>query len=596
MLAARWYRPGDHEEAPSRGFPAWFDRQYGKVEEVYRRLLGAALRRRGWVVAAGFGSLALMGLLSWQVIGFDFTPSIDRGEVNAQMELPPGASLEATDALMKQVEAAAATIPDVEQARMFASVGEIIGGFGSLPDRGAQFGQLRLMLREKQSFLERMLHPLGQPDRRSRSDEEVAADLRKRLSTIPGGDRVAVAAARGLTSNLAPVTLSLFGNDVAALQAASDELIRRMSKLPELRNVDSTMRRGQPELRVVVDRERMADSLATPAELAGVVRTAVAGNTDLTYRDGGTAYPIRLRVQRTDEEGRTLNAEDLSDLLVARRGPSSVYVGDIADVKMGAGPTKILRSHRVRRAVISAHVVEGVSLGAAQTSVDAVLAGMELGSVRAQWEGDVDDMKESAGLMAGAIILAIILSYMLMAALFNNMLQPLTIMASVPMALVGGLCGLVVTGMTMNIVAMIGIVMLIGLVSKNAILLVDYTNTLRAQGHSRNEALQAAGPVRLRPILMTTIATVCGMLPVAMQIGRASEMRSPMAVVVIGGLLLSTLLTLLVIPVMYTFFDDFGGALLRVWGRISPQGSANSASKSPASVPLGGKTDSAGAE
>ena len=203
-------------------------------------------------------------------------------------------------------------------------------------------------------------------------------------------------------------------------------------------------------------------------------------------------------------------------------------------------------------------------------------------------------MKESAGLMAGALILAIILSYMLMAALFNDALQPLTIMTSVPMALVGGLLGLIATRLTMNIVSMVGIVMLVGLVSKNAILLVDYTNTLRAGGLSRNEALQRAGPVRLRPILMTTIATVCGMFPVALQIGRASEMRSPMAVVVIGGLLLSTLLTLLVIPVMYTFFDDFGGALIRVWRRVnSREGEPEAAS---VSLPVGEPAKGAGAE
>src|SRR5262249_7299688 len=162
-----------------------------------------------------------------------------------------------------------------------------------------------------------------------------------------------------------------------------------------------------------------------------------------------------------------------------------VYVGDVASISLGAGPTKILRSARVRRVILSAHVREGVSLGAARQAVNAALAGVDFRGIQHKWEGDVDDMDESATLMAGALILAVLLSYMLMAAVFNNLLHPLTIMVSVPMALVGGLLGLIYTGTTMNIVSMIGIVMLVGLVSKNAILLVDYTNTLRQRGLAR---------------------------------------------------------------------------------------------------------------
>jgi HAE1 family hydrophobic/amphiphilic exporter-1 len=179
-------------------------------------------------------------------------------------------------------------------------------------------------------------------------------------------------------------------------------------------------------------------------------------------------------------------------------------------------------------------------------------------------------MEESSVMMASALILAIALSYLLLAAVFNSLVIPLAIMVSVPMALVGGLLGLIYTNTSMNIISMIGIVMLVGLVSKNAILLVDFTNTLRQKGLTREAALESAGPVRLRPILMTTFSTVLGMTPVALQIGRASEMRSPMAIVVIGGLILSTLLTLLVIPVMYTYFDDLSQAILRGWSRVSP--------------------------
>ncbi len=570
MLAARCYRRGEALHEPTRGFPAWFNARYRRLEEAYREALAWSLRHRSIVVASGFGSLLLVGFLSWQVLGFDFTPSVDRGQVSVQIELPPGASLQATDRLMAKIEAEAAKIPEVDPERMLASVGEIIGGFGSLPDRGPQFGQLTLMLIEKQGFLDRLLHPLGQEGRRKRSDEQVASDLRKRLEAVPGAERAMVFAVRGLTAALAPIQIGLYGNDVKTLERVAEETRRAMERLPQLQNVDSSMRRGRPELQLKLDRARAEEMLVTPAELAGAMRTAIAGNTDLTYREGEQTFPIRLRVAQHGPASPTTGPEGLRNLVVTHRGSMPVYVGDIADIRMGAGPTKILRSQRTRRVILSANVREGVPLGAARQAVDDAVAGVPMSNVEMQWEGDVDDMEESAGLMTGALLLAMALSYMLMAAVFNSLLHPLTIMMSVPMALVGGLLGLIYTGTTMNIVAMIGIVMLVGLVSKNAILLVDYTNTLRERGLRREEAIQEAGPVRLRPILMTTISTVIAMLPVAMQIGRASEMRSPMAIVVIGGLLLSTLLTLLVIPVMYTYLDDVAGAMVRAWKRIFP--------------------------
>lgn len=570
MLAARWYRGREGIDPPERGFARWFDARYARVESLYRRVLAAALRHRAAVALSGFGALVLVGFVAWRALGFDFAPSVDRGQVGVQIELHPGASLQATNELMARVEAEAVKIPEVDADRMLASVGEVIGGFGSLPDRGQQLGQLTLVLKDKQGFVDRVLHPLGQAGKRTRTDEDVARDLRARLRRVPGSERVTVSAIRGVTASLAPIQIGLYGKDLDELERVSNEIRDRIAKLPLLRNVDNSLRRGQPEIQVVLDRQRADDLMVTPAELTGVMRTAIAGNTDLRYRERGFTYPIRLRIARAGPEGPRTSPEALRNLLVARRGPADVLVGDVADVRLGAGPTKILRSDRLRKATVSADVREGVSLSAAERAVEAAVADVKLGNVERRWGGEVQDMKKSGMLMAGALLLAIALSYMLMAALFNSLIYPLTIMTSVPMALVGGLLGLIYAGMTMNIVSMIGIVMLVGLVSKNAILLVDYTNTLRARGLRRDAALQEAGPVRLRPILMTTIATVIGMTPVALQIGRASEMRAPMAVVVIGGLILSTLLTLVVIPVMYTYYDDAAERIQEAWARAFP--------------------------
>ena len=188
--------------------------------------------------------------------------------------------------------------------------------------------------------------------------------------------------------------------------------------------------------------------------------------------------------------------------------------------------------------------------------MDRQLTGLPLVGVSLRWAGEAETMEESARAMVAALLLAILLAYMLMAALFNSFVHPLTIMLSLPMALVGAILALALLGESLSIVSMIGFIMLVGLVAKNAILLVDYINTLRARGLARDAAVQEAGPTRLRPILMTTLSTTIAMLPVAVRFGRASEMRAPMAVAVIGGLLLSTLLTLVIIPVVYTCFDD----------------------------------------
>ncbi|MBI3911755.1 MAG: efflux RND transporter permease subunit [Armatimonadetes bacterium] len=563
MLAAHWFRPGEGLGSPQTRFARWFDRQYGALDHAYRGVLRWALGRRPLVVGGGFGSLAIAVLLAWRVVGFDFVPPVDHGQVAVTLQMPPEASLAATDRMMRQIEDVAVQVPEVAEERMFASLGEIIGGFGSLPERGPQFAQLTLTLRDKDSLLDRVLHPFGGSGKRQRSDEEVAADLRRRLAQMGAAGRIIVSPVRAFTGSLAPLQLGLYGTDLNELERATGRVLDVFASVPGLRNPDSSLRRGKPEVQLRVERERAADQFVTPAEVAGALRVALEGDTSVRYREGGHSYAVRVQLARA---GRS-RPEALQDLVVARRGDHPVFVGDVTTLGFGTGPTKILRRDRVRRVVITAELAPGVSLGAAQEAVERRLRQVDLGNVRRVWEGEYDDMIESTGHMISVLLLSIALSYILMAALFNSLVHPLTIVLSVPMALVGAILGLIFTGTTLNIVSMIGIIMLVGLVAKNAILLVDYTNTLRAGGLAREAALQEAAPVRLRPILMTTLSTLFGMLPIALRIGRAAEMRAPMAIAVIGGLALSTLLTLVVIPVVYTYFDDLSRWLKKLWGR-----------------------------
>ncbi len=601
MLAARWFRPGEALTPPQTGFFGWFNRSYGRLEGEYRGVLGWALRHRALVVVLGFGSLAVAVSLALTRVGRDFVPSIDRGEVQIALEMQPGRRLEDTDLAMQRIERVVMRPEyafDIDRQRMYASVGEISGGADRLPERGPIFAELKLQLREKEGVADWFMRPISGRRLRSRSDEEVAVQLRQALSGEPIAhvQRVAVSAVRTVTRARAPLYLTLLGQEgqEASLGQAADEIKKMLAGLEDDRgrgllvNVDSTYREGLPELRVNLDRARAAELQVTPAEVGQTTRTALEGYTDIRFREGNRVFPVRVKLDPEAVQGR----EDLENLIVAHRGGSPVYLSEVARVEPADSATRILRRDRRPMVRVTAGLMPGVDLGTAKAKategLQALLAqpGEALGTVRRQdlkWGGETEGMSESMRDVAWALVFAIALSYMLMAALFNSFLHPLTIIFSVPMALVGAILALLVTGTSLSVVAMIGVVMLVGLVSKNAILLVDYTNTLRNRdGYPRDEAILQAGPVRLRPILMTTIAMILGMLPVALRIGRASEMRAPMAIVVIGGLILSTLLTLVVIPVVYTYFDDLTHSIQRAWSRRFP---------APAFVPLNGSED-----
>jgi HAE1 family hydrophobic/amphiphilic exporter-1 len=243
-------------------------------------------------------------------------------------------------------------------------------------------------------------------------------------------------------------------------------------------------------------------------------------------------------------------------LPVAFNGNGTVTLGQIAVFSQGTGPAGIDRINGQRMVTVTAHLAPGYPAGNAQAAIQAQIDSMNLTGIETHFGGEVEAMGENIGYFAMALGLAVILVYLVMASLFNSLLNPFIIMFTLPMALIGALGALAITGGTISLVSMIGILMLTGLMGRNAILLIDYTGTLRARGMERAEAVMEAGATRLRPILMTTLATIFGMLPVALRIGRASELRAPMAIVVIGGLLVSTVLTLVVIPVLYTLFDD----------------------------------------
>jgi HAE1 family hydrophobic/amphiphilic exporter-1 len=332
-------------------------------------------------------------------------------------------------------------------------------------------------------------------------------------------------------------------------------------------NSDVSWKVGKPEIKATIDRDRAADIGFSVGQIAQALRTSVEGSTDTHFRENGKEYDIRVRLNQFDR----YSLSDMGRVVIGSVEGSPVFLQDVAKITEDTGPTKIERKNRQRKVSVTASLLPGYPLGNVQQVLNKELAGVPMGNVSLNWGGQAEMMKESFGYMIGALFLAIALVYMLMAALFESLLSPFIIMFSLPLALIGAIIALVITGETMSLVAMIGFIMLMGLVTKNAILLVDYTNTLRERGVERTQAILEAGPTRLRPILMTTFAMIFGMLPTALKLGRGSETRAPMAIAVIGGLIVSALLTLVIIPVVYTLVDDvmakYQSRKLRVLGK-----------------------------
>jgi HAE1 family hydrophobic/amphiphilic exporter-1 len=552
MLASRWYKAGEDVEA-KRGIFVPFERFYRWLEVNYRHLIAAALRHRGWVVFAGVAGLALIFVVSFARLGFEFLPGTDQGQITVSLEMPSGTSLTATDTVSREMEQIVLKTPEVRA--VVTNVGQILGGFGSIPRQGAQLAQCNVRLNEKRALLDPILHPGGQPNARLHSDTEIGNALRRALTPLEtrSGGHIVVNPVRAVEGISAPIEIEMRGQDIDRLLQFAAQVRQRLSTVPGVIDPTVSAQSGKPEVSVVIDSRRAAQFGIPTGQAGEILRDSLAGNSDAVFRENGQEFPIRIQLEGIQRDA----PSDVQNIVVGTDSQGQpVTFADIADISLHTGPASIERENGMRLVSVTANLGPDVPLGNAQQTIDALLAKMPHEGVNIKWGGEAETMNENAPLMAEALILAVVMVYIVMASLFNSLGTPFVIMFTLPMALVGALGALVLLGETMSLVAAIGIVMLVGLMGRNAILLLDYTNTLRARGAERNAALLEAGATRLRPILMTTTATIVGMLPVALRIGRASEIRAPMAIVVIGGLLVSTSLTLIVIPVLYTLLDD----------------------------------------
>jgi HAE1 family hydrophobic/amphiphilic exporter-1 len=544
MLSSRWVDP-DIERKGKRHilarildhFNHWFDR----TADGYRGVIGWAVDHRKTVLflatVAFFGGLGLFSLLQ-----NEFFPYFDKGEFQLNFKSAPDASIEETRSRLTAIQAAMKEIPEV--GHTYATIGA--GDTGTVRD-----ARVFVKLKERKE--------------RKRKQEEIQRDLRARMEKIPGILPAILEWAGG--SSEKPLVVNIRGEDIALLKKYAAELKEEIYKIPGIVDMEVTLEQDIPEFRLVVDRERAVDAGIMTGDIVRAVGALVGGQAVTTYEDeDGDAVNVRVRLPSALRQD-PAQVERLR-LAVPRPSalPSLVPLGNVVNYGMSTTPSEINRQDLTRQVVITTNL-DNLPLGTAVKKVQEASKNLTLApGYRIVFSGESEDMAESFGYMGEALILAVIFVYLILAAQFESFIDPLAIMFSLPLSIVGMAGMLFLTRGTINIMSLIGLIMLMGLVTKNAILLVDFTKTLRSRGMSRREALIAAGRTRLRPILMTTFAMIFGMLPLALALGQGAEMRAPMARAVIGGLITSTVLTLVVVPVVYTVLDDFGGWARRRWG------------------------------
>ena len=514
----------------------FLEKGYKKIEELYRELLRIALNHRV-VVLIMATIIFLFSIVMTRFIGKEFVPPEDQSRFVVRLEAPIDYSVDEVDRMFKQAEDYVRSIPEV-QTVFYAQ------GFGL--SREVNKGGMFIGLTPKAE--------------RQKSQEELMAEVRKKFSQIPGLQGTAeMVSLIGGGLRRVPVQYSIRGRDLRELETYTQEIVREFSHLPGIVDVDTTLEVGKPEVRVFIDRDKAADLGVDVATVAEAVNFLIGGEVDVTkFKDTakGRRYDVRARLF---PEGRT-NPEDIGKLYVRSKDGRLVELSNIVKVQEAGGPSIINRVDRQRAITLFANL-ENKTLGEAKAELNSLSAKMLPPGYSGAYKGEAEIMEESFIYLVFALVLGIIIAYMVLASQFESFIHPFTILLSLPLSFIGAFGGLFITGKTINIFSLIGVILLMGLVKKNAILLVDYTNTLRAKGMGRKEAILTAGPVRLRPILMTTFAMIFGMMPIAIGIGEGAETRSPMAIATIGGLLTSLFLTLIVVPAAYDLLDDLEGKL-----------------------------------
>lgn len=470
-------------------------------------------------------------------IGSEFVSEGDRGEFLIRLELPKDATLEQTNFKTREVEDYLRTLPEVTE--VFTTVGVASGQF-----TGSQ----------SSPYTAEILVKLVGPEHRAMSGPDYARNLENYLEEhITGAEYTGVPISIMGTANDAPIQVIVSGPDKDSIRLVSEKIEGILAGITGTRKIESSLEDGNPEIRIEVDRYKMNELGLSMDMVGGALQVAFNGNDDSKYTDGDYEYDILVKLNEFDRK----SISDVQNLTFLNRNGQLVKLEQFAEVKQSEGPTKLERRGRVSSVKVTSQVA-GVPSGSVGAELTAAIDQLDLPQqVQINYDGDMRNQSEGFGSLGIALLASIILIYLIMVALYDSYIYPLVVMFSLPMALIGSLLALALTKGTLSIFSIMGLIMLMGLVAKNAILLVDFTNQLKEAGVEVKEALEKAVKIRFRPILMTTIAMVIGMMPIALATGAGAEWKNSLAWVIIGGLLSSMFLTLVVVPVIYYLFDRF---------------------------------------
>jgi len=537
MMASKLMNPGKAGGAKKglriKLFDGW-EKFYGKVCDKYRNFLEYSLKKSGLVIAAAAIIFAL-SLTVLPAIGFDYFPAMDEGIIRIEVTMPRGSALGSTREIAFEVQDRIKDIREIKGISMTIGNGDII------PDRyGAENAVINV--------------DIGSMVGRKRTIKNIADDIRNRVSSIAGAKIKVIDDSRvmGFSIGSNKVDIRVTGEDDEILARVSDDLMEILSGIEGIRDLTGSHDQDIEEVSIVIDRNKALLYGLTPAQAGMAIQAGVDGIVSSRYKYRGSE--INIVVSTAD--GNIESLQDILNISLQGRNGAIIPLSEIAEVRFEKAPSSIIRNDQKRAVVITADI-EGRSIDRVTADIDRKISeyGLPAG-VSYSYGGQQKDFIDSFDELYDALVLSVIIVYMLLAAQFESLIHPLTILLTLPLALTGALASLLVAGKLLSIPAFIGLIILVGIVVDNAIVLIDTVNRLREEGLSTEEALVRAGPLRLRPILMTTLTTILGMLPMALSRKEGSEIQAPLAVAVIGGLAVSMLITLIVIPSFYLTIEN----------------------------------------
>ena len=550
MLASRFTKREQFGSDSLMGrFGEWFEKQYQRLTRLYLEILEWSLGNRWMVISAALLLFcSVIALVPLGFVGAEFIPQTDRGEFVMNLELAPGAKLEQTNQATQVAEAVLAKTPEIE--RVFVNVGASTSGFVGLS--ASQIAEINVSL-----------VPKGE---RRRSTDQVAQELKAKITQrLPGTKiRVYPVAIWGSAEG-APIQFMISGSNWDEVSAAANRVVKIMKAIPGTDDVRLSAEEGKPELRLEIDREKLAALGLSLAEVGAALRVGLSGDTQSQFRDqDGVEHDTRIILDQFD---RSQTAE-LTNLTVLNRSGQPVALKQFANIYQSTGPTKLQRRDRNYSITLTSQALGRPSGDIGKDINQAIGKAQFPPGIRFAFGGDIEQQEKSFASLGLVMLAAIIFVYLIMVALYDSFIYPLVVLFSVPLAIIGAILTLGLTMNALNIFTILGIIMQVGLVSKNAILLVDFTNKLRSEGQGVAQALLEAGRERLRPILMTTLTMILGMMPIALSKAPAAEFKNGLGWALIGGLTCSMLMTLVIVPVVYYKVDQWRGALFKLKGKL----------------------------